>query len=122
MTISLVPQGYSPFPSRVTEHRCSILPAGRVRLSLQPFAIRPFDPVHDPNLPVDTSPNVDKIINFFQKLGVDLSGQHPLRSLSQNMCLAQEHTVFFVGQHSTVVGRIRSTQNPVNIPTACKSS
>ena len=105
MTISFFPHICSQSPVQVSEHRCSILAVGRVSLhSFQPFAIRPSDPVHDPNLPIDAGPNVDEIVDFFQELRVDLSGQHPVRSLSKNMSLAQEHTVLFVGQHPAVVG------------------
>lgn len=73
-------------------------------LSFKPFAVRPSDPVHDPNLPFDAGSDIDKIVDFFQEFGINFSGQHPLRSLSKNMSLAQEHTVLFVRQHPSVVG------------------
>jgi hypothetical protein len=56
-------------------------------LSSKPLAIRPSDPVDDPNLSIDAGPNIDKIIDFLKELGINLPRQYSLRSLSKNMSL-----------------------------------
>ena len=87
---------------------------GRSKISSPPFGICPLNSLHHSDLPVHSVPDVEQVIDIFQKFAVDLARQDGHGTLPEKVNLTEQESVVLVGKHP-IRGGGRIGQHSINV-------